>query len=342
MLTLKDLAAAVGVSPSAVSLVLNGRDAGRVNATTAERIRRAASDMGYVPNLLARGLKTRRTHTLGVISYGVASVPFAGQMLAGVQAAAWEDGYLALVIDTTGNVDLDDLSAKSLLQRDVEALILAAQFHREVSRPVIPPTMPLVILDGVSADHEPSDCVVPDEVGGAYAAVRHLLEAGHRRISFCNVGDSVFIASRLRYEGYVKALAEFGITPDPALILEAPDPSTNTAVPLARGLLSGDHRPTAVFCFSDQTAFAFYQVARQLGLSIPDDLSIVGFDDQQFIADALLPGLTTVRLPHYEMGYWAAGRAIARLRGDEIGDPEPRLMPCPLILRGSVTRPADG
>ena len=338
MLTLKDLAAAVGVSPSAVSLVLNDRHAGRVNAETALRIRRTAEEMGYVPNLLARGLKTRRTHTLGLISHGVASVPFAGRMLEGVQTAAWEGGYLAMLIDTTNRSELADLAAKSLLQRDVEALIVAAEYHRAVKTPVVPPGMPLVILDGISDDDGiAADSVVPDEEGGAHAAVRHLLEHGHRRIGFCTVDDDGYIAAGLRLAGYRRALAEYGVVEDPALIVRAPGPSTASALPIIDGLLSRPDRPTALFCFSDQLAFAAYEVAARLGLVIPDELSIVGFDDQRFLADALLPGLTTVKLPHYDMGYWAARRALARLSGEAADSPVSCRMPCPLVVRASVS-----
>lgn len=124
MVTLKDLAAAAGVSPSAVSLVLNDRHLGRVNEQTALRIREAADRMGYVPNVLARSLRTKRTQTIGVLSDGVASVPFAGRMLEGVQTAAWDAGYLAMIIDTTHRSELVAQSAKSLLQRDIEAMIL--------------------------------------------------------------------------------------------------------------------------------------------------------------------------------------------------------------------------
>jgi LacI family transcriptional regulator len=173
--------------------------------------------------------------------------------------------------------------------------------------------MPLVLLDGVPENgDEPVDSVIPDEAGGAYAAVRHLVHAGHRRIALCNVSDETYIASRLRREGYERALREAGIEPDPALAVEVPLAETPAAVPAARALLDRAEPPTAVFCFADKLAFAFYQVAHQLGMSVPEDLSVVGFDNQPYLAEALLPGLTTVQLPHYDMGTWAAGRARLR------------------------------
>ncbi|GGD89162.1 LacI family DNA-binding transcriptional regulator [Microbacterium murale] len=340
MITLKDLAAAVGVSASAVSLVLNDRHEGRVNAQTAQRIRTTASEMGYIPNVLARGLRTKRTHTIGLLSDGVASVPFAGRMLEGVQASAWDAGYLAMIIDTTNRPELVAQSSKSLLQRDIEAMIIAADYHRVIDVPSVPPTIPVVVLDGIPDDPATADCVVPDEAGGAYAAVSHLLEAGHRRIGFCTVGGERFIASKLRFDGYERALTEYGVDVDLAMILSLPDPSTSHAVEPLREMLSSDDRPSAVFCFSDQIAFAVYQVCTDLGLRIPEDLSVIGFDDQEFIADALRPGLTTVQLPHHAMGAWAAQRVIGRIRAEAVGPPISVRVPCPLVERASVGPPA--
>ncbi|GGM35780.1 LacI family DNA-binding transcriptional regulator [Microbacterium saperdae] len=337
MITLKDLAAAVGVSASAVSLVLNDRDEGRVNADTARRIRAVAAEMGYIPNVLARGLRTRRTHTIGLLSDGVASIPFAGRMLEGVQTSAWDAGYLAMLIDTANRPELVAQSTKSLLQRDIEAMILAAEYHRVVPLPPIPPTIPVVILNGIPDDPAAADSVVPDEAGGASAAVRHLLEAGHTRIGFCTVSGDRFIASKLRFEGYRAALREHAVEYDAELVLELADPSTANAVEPLREFLSSARRPSALFCFSDQIAFAAYQVCADLGLSIPGDLSVIGFDDQEFIAEALRPGLTTVQLPHREMGAWAAKRAVDRIHGSAIGPPQSAQIRCPLIIRGSVT-----
>lgn len=339
MITLKDLAAAVGVSPSAVSLVLNDRHEGRVNAQTAARIRAAAEDMGYIPNQLARGLKTKRTHTIGILSDRVASVPFAGRMLEGVQTVAWEAGYLAMIIDTTNRPELVEQSSRALLQRDIDALIVAAEYHRRIDVPAVPPTIPLVVLDGIPGEEGQADGVVPDEAGGARAATTHLLEAGHRRIAFCNVGGNRYIASRLRRAGYESALRAFGVEVDPSLVFALDDMATASAYAAMREILSSPQRPTAVFCFSDQIAFAAYQAAGDLGLRIPEDLSVVGFDDQRFIADALRPALTTVRLPHYEMGAWAAQRVIDRIHGDVDDPPGVARIPCPLVVRESVGPP---
>ncbi|MEU4014868.1 LacI family DNA-binding transcriptional regulator [Microbacterium sp. NPDC028030] len=339
MITLKDLAAAVGVSASSVSLVLNDRHQGRVNTETASRIRAAAAEMGYIPNVLARGLRTKRTHTIGLLSDGVASVPFAGRMLEGVQSRAWDSGYLAMIIETISRPELVAQSSRSLLQRDIDGMIIAADYHRVVELPSIPPTLPVIVLNGIPAPGVTADSAVPDEEGGARFAVRRLIEAGHRRIAFCNVGGDRFVASELRLRGYLEAHAECQIATDNSLIVDLPDPSTTHALGPLRRLLSIEARPTALFCFSDQIAFAAYQVCSELGLRIPDDLSIIGFDDQEFIADALQPGLTTVQLPHRAMGVWAAGRVIDRIHGDADGPPTSVRITCPLVERDSVGPP---
>ncbi|UNX53744.1 LacI family DNA-binding transcriptional regulator [Georgenia sp. TF02-10] len=339
MLTMKDIAEELGVSVSTVSLVLNDRDRGRVRQDIADRVRARAEELGYVPNLLARGLKTRRSRTIGLVADKVATVPFAGQMLAGAQSAAWEEGYLLMVIDTGGNRELDGPATRALLQRDVEALVIAADYHREVSVPPHPRSVPAVVLDGRPADGDPADAVVPDDEGGARAATEHLIAAGHRRIGLVNIAGGTFVASELRRRGYQDAHTRAGLPLDPSLEWSVPDPSTPTSFGLARTVLQGPDRPTAVFCFSDQIALAFAQVAATLGIRVPEDLSLVGFDNQHFVADAMLPGLTTVQLPHFAMGEWAARRAIARLHGaaDESGVLE--RIPCAVVERASVSPP---
>ncbi|GAA3085007.1 LacI family DNA-binding transcriptional regulator [Kribbella aluminosa] len=342
MVTLRDIAEQVGVSVSSVSLVLNERGRGRVRPEVAAEIRRVAAELGYVPNLLARGLKTKQSLTIGLISDGVASIPFAGQMLAGAQLAAADEGFLLMLIDTVGHPEVEAPAARALLQRNIEALVVAAEFHRDVELPLVPNALPIVVLDGRPKDPGArADWVVPDEVGGARTATERLIAAGHHRIAFCNVTDPVFVARELRRTGYEKALREAGIDVDPALVVEAAVPSAEAGRAAAYELLGRTDRPTAVFCFSDKIAMGFYQVAQQLGLEIPRELSIVGFDNHQFVAESMLPGLTTIQLPHRAMGEWAAQQAIARSRGltGDSGAPAHRLMPCPLVERLSVAPP---
>jgi LacI family transcriptional regulator len=340
VITLRDVAEEVGVSISAVSLVLNGHAEGRIRPDLAERIRRAADDMMYVPNHFARSLSTNRTATVGLVSDQVATIPFAGPMLAGAQRVLWDEGYLLMLIDTAGNDEIAGPAALSLVQRNVEALILAVAHHKVIELPAVPTHAPIVVLDGRPARNgRQVDFVVPDEEYGARSAVEHLISRGHRRIGFCNVPDAFPEAARLRLKGYRSALEAARIPVSPDLIVDAESAGTNAAIEPARRLLAHQDRPTAVFCFGDQLAMGFYHVARDLGLRIPEDLSVVGFDNQQFIADCLSPGLTTVQLPHAEMGEWAALQVLKRIRGEALSDdPEGYLAPCTLVERNSVNR----
>lgn len=344
MVTLKDVAAQAGVSVSTVSLVLNQRDSGRITPEVAERVRRVARELGYVPNLLARGLRTKQTRTIGLLSDQVASTPFAGRMLAAAQREAWDAGYLLLLIDTADTPTLETPAISALLQRNVEALIYASMYHRVLSPPSVPPTIPLVVLDGRPAGHDDIDWIVPDEEEGARTAVASLIGAGHRRIAFCNYAD-VIPASIGRLAGYRAALHEAAIPVDESLITAAADSTAAEGRRAAAALLDRADRPTAIFCFSDRIAMGVYQAAAEHDIHIPHDLSIIGFDDQEFVADALRPGLTTMALPHDEMGAWAARRAIQRLEPPNTANPIDtrfELARCRLVERDSIRPPADG
>ncbi len=339
---MKDVAEQAGVSVSTVSLVLNSRDEGRITPEVAERVRRVADDLGYVPNLNARGLRTRQTRTIGLLSDQVASTPFAGKMLAAAQREALEAGYLLLLIDTGGSAELESEAVTALLQRNIEGLIYASMFHRVVPQPKLPPRMPFVVLDGRPESEGLADWIVPDEVGGARAAVEALLRAGHRRIGFCNNAEDI-PASAGRLEGYLSAHRDAQVPIDESLITAAAVSTTTDGYPAGRRLLERPDRPTAIFCFNDRIAMGVYHAAADLGLSIPTDLSVVGFDDQEFIADSVRPGLTTVRLPHEEMGSWAVRRVVERLRSgsDPRADLVHEIAACQLVERSSVAPPGQ-
>lgn len=338
MLTLKDVAAEAGVSISTVSLVLNNVDAGRVRTEQADRIRRIARDMGYVPNVNARGLATSRSRTIGVLSDTVASTPFAGQLLAGAHSVAHEAGYVLLIVDTDDHPGMEKEAIATLVQRNIEGLIYAVGYHRSVTVPTLPSRIPVEILNGFPGRSEDrAGSVVPDERRGARDVTRELIRMGHRRIGMCsNSQDMPAVA--LRLAGFRDALIEAGVPFDPELVVHSRDASTVASIDPARELLGRADRPTGVFCFGDQIAFGFYQVAHELGLGIPHDVSIVGFDNQAYIADALRPGLTTAALPYRAMGEHAARSLISRIHRER--EPEHTRLACPVVQRGSVAPPA--
>lgn len=336
---IRDVAREAGVSVTTVSLVLNGRAPDRIPEGTRMRVRSAAEVLGYAPNALARSLRTRRTHTIGLISDKIATTPYAVRMLEAVQDVARENGHLVFLVNTDGDEAIEREALEAMLARQVEGLIYACMWHQAIEPPALLPT------GSVFLDARPLGVgfpgVVPDDYGGAVAAVQELVDHGHRRIAYIDAGEEpIPIASGLRYDGYRDVLRAAGIEPDPALRVEAA--ITTAAGGLAAGGALLDRptpeRPTAIFCFNDRVAMGAYRAARHRGLRIPHDLSIIGYDDQQFIADALDPPLTTVALPHYEMGLWAT-EVLLGLREAPTENDGVVLMPCPLIRRESVAPP---
>jgi len=335
---LKDIAQDVGVSVSTVSLVLNGKSGGRVNEETAQVIRAAAERLGYYPNLAAKTLRSKRTHTIGLLADSIAGSPFSPELIRGAQQAAWDAGYVLFSVYLRTDRDSEELALQSLLQRDVEGLILATDYHRVRPVPSLPADVPIVCADCRPADERAAGyAVIPDEYQGAHAATTHLIEQGHTRIGYIGTADRRFIAREMREEGWRAALVEAGIDPDPLLVENVEDPTAPEGRRAARALLDRA-RPTAVFCFGDLIAMGVLQVAGERGIRVPADLSIVGFDDQPTIATALDPPLTTVRLDHHAMGARAVEAVIAAINGNA-GHPGVELTPCPLIRRSTVGPP---
>jgi DNA-binding LacI/PurR family transcriptional regulator len=333
---MSDVAARAGVSTATVSMVLNGVNTTRISPQTQQRVREAADAVGYKPNSVARSLRTQQTRLVGLISDTIATTPFAGRMLAGANDVAREHGRLVILVDTEGDVDAERQALQALSGQQVDAMIYACMWHRVVE---VPEGLPedAVLLDCAPATANRA-AVVPDERAGGMAAVRELVAAGHRRIAFLDAEERFdLVASQLRRDGYRQVLTEAGIEPDPLLHARA-EPVAGGGRAAARRLLDlpADRRPTAMFCFNDRMAMGAYAAAHQRGLSVPDDLSVVGYDDQQLVAAELDPPLTTVALPHYEMGRWAMEVALGLRRADPAA---PHLMPCPIVRRASVGPP---
>jgi LacI family transcriptional regulator len=337
--TIRDVAAAAGVSSTTVSQALNEIAGARIAAATRERIRAIADELGYAPNRLARGLRLQRSHTIGFVSDRIATTPYAGKMILGAQHAARDHGWWLLLVGTEDDPDIEALGVKQLLQHDVDGVLYATMYHRLVSLPEVLSSVPTVLLDAESADHN-MPAVVPHEVAGGRAAVELLLAAGHRRIGFATNEDDI-PATHGRLAGYRQALAGTGIRFDRRQVVPAAS-TTAGGYAAARELLDrGANRPSALFCFNDRMAMGAYRAAAELHLAVPEDVSIVGFDDQEPISDGLHPALTTVALPHYQMGRWATDRLIELVEtGRSAGkDETPLRMPCPVVERGSVAPP---
>lgn len=340
---IREVAEMAGVSVTTVSHVLNETPHTRVAEETRVRVRDAARSLGYGPNRLAQGLRTRRSGLIGLLSEEIATTPHAGRIILGAQDAAREHDLTLVIVNTERDADGDSHrdDVQALIERQVDAMLYATMYHRRISLPSNLQGIPAVLIDSTDrAGIVPA--VVPDEAGGATAAVTHLIEAGHRRIGFLNNDDDV-PATHGRLAGYRQVLAEHGIPFDASLVDASPS-ETLPGYELARRMLDRDDRPTALFCYNDRMAMGAFRAAAELGLRIPQDLSVVGFDNQELIAANLFPGLTTVALPHYEMGVWAVETLVRLLGGQtqyKLLADRPTLLSCPLVVRDSVAAPTN-
>jgi LacI family transcriptional regulator len=307
--TMRQIAEEAGVSIATVSRVLNGR--GDVSDETRDLVSRVIRENGYTANRSARGLSAGRTGLVGVVVPLVYPAYFSG-ILAGAAEALFERD-MQIVLSPTGHEHDREVSVLDRLHgvTDGSLIILPEESSEELERHldsgyrfvVLDPLMPLDDrIPSVSAAH----------TSGADQAMRHLLELGHRRIAQIT-GPHGWIATEDRRRGYRAALASAGILPDPALEVES-IPEIDPGRDAANKLLALPDRPTAIFAFNDNIAIGAMQAARARGLRIPDDLSIVGFDDVEH-ATIVTPALTTVRQPLAEMGRTAVSLLSRLLEG---------------------------
>ena len=327
-----DVARLAGVSQTTVSFVVNNAPTTNIPQETRDRVWAVVEELGWQPNAIARGLRMRHSHTIGLISDEIATSSHAGKIIQGAQDAAWAYTKMLLVINTGNNRDIERAALKMMLERRVEGLIYATMYHRVLVPPPAQAQVPIVLLDCYVADRSlPS--VVPDEVQGGRTATEVLLRKGHRRIGFINeVGSLTAMFGRL--DGYKQALASYGVPFDPSLVLAGASIAAE-GYRCTIELMQLPERPSALFCFNDSMAMGAYDAVKQLGLAIPNDVAIVGFDNLEVIAAQLHPPLTTMELPHYQMGQWAVQYLLDHA-DDSDAEPIQQTIECPLIERSSV------
>ena len=314
-----------------------------IPAETRARVWEAVEALQYRTNAMAKGLRMQRSDTLGLVTDVIATTPYAVNIVKGAQQAAWAAGKILLLVNTGGDERLEKAALETMLERQVDGILFATMYHRPVDLPPNIGVAPAVLVDCYAEDGSlPS--VVPDEVGGGRTATEHLLRKGHRRVAFINSQDPI-PATAGRLQGYRQALAAFGVSYDDDLVV-AEDALPGGGYRATRRLMTLPDPPTALFCFNDRTAMGAYDALRKLGLSIPGDVAVVGFDNEEMIAAHLHPSLTTLQLPHFEMGRWAVRHLLSLVRGAEAADaahasaqqaegPIHKTLDCPLIERDS-------
>jgi len=333
--TMTDVAKLAGVSQATVSLVINKVVGASIPEETRERIWQAVEKLAYRPNVAAQLLRTRRSGTIGFVSDAIASTPFAGKIIEGAQKSAWDKDKLLVVLNTGNDITMKKAAVDMLLDRQIEGIIYAAFYHQVVNPPPNLYQVPAVLLDCYCPDRSlPS--VVPDEVRGGREATEILLNKGHRRIGFINI-QPYLPAAHGRLEGYKQALEAHNLSFDPTLVRSS-NSNADEGYTAALELMNLAERPTALFCGTDRVAMGAYDALKFLGLRIPEEVAVIGFDNQELIAAYLRPALSTMALPHYEMGQWAVEyllQTAASEEPDQSNPPQHKIF-CPYVPRHSL------
>lgn len=337
--TLKELAQRAGVHASTVSRVANGDPSLRIAPGTRDRIEALLRETQYRPNGIARSLKLQQTFVLGVIVPDVTN-PFFASMYRGIEDAALPRGYSVVLCNTDGSPERERSQLQMLLERRVDGFILASAYLSDANvRRLRADGVPHVLANRYSDEHEDA-FVGSDDQAGARLVTEHLLELGHVRVGHLS-GPRAVSTSVQRLRGYQAALAAAGIAFDAGLVAES-GYQEEGGVRAAERLLSlaPDRRPTAIFAVNDLAALGVYTAARRLGLRIPEDLAVGGYNDITHAA-RLDPALTTIQVPVHEMGVVAAGLLVDQVETGELTSRRVVFAP-QLIVRGSTrvdTRP---
>lgn len=330
-ITMKEIAKKLGVSVSTISRAL--KDSPELHPETKRKIVEMAKEMNYQPNLLAQSLRISRSKTLGVIVPEITSHFFAS-CISGIQDYANKRGYNVMICQSNESIEQEKVNIRTLVSSQVDGLLISLSretnqfdhlydlYNREIN---------FVLFDRVQEDI-PVSKVTFNDAGGAYQVTHHLLEGNNRRIVYVSGPEDMYI-SKKRKEGYLKALAEYGIEKDP-LLIKISDLTLEDNVRVAREIAEMDPRPDAVFCMIDPVAVDVLTEWKSMGIKIPEDMALAGFTNNPTAA-VVEPPLTTVAQPGYEMGKLAVTHLLDQLDGLASEDPISIVLETTLIPRKS-------
>jgi LacI family transcriptional regulator len=340
MATITTVAARAGVSIKTVSRVMNEPDS--VAEATRERVLAVAAELNFVPDQRARAMRSGRSGVVGFLSDVIATTPYSVDIVRGVEDALAERGISLLIGNTENRPGGLPTILRSFRASRVEGIVFATMFHRQADEFAAGESLPAVLVNCFfTGGGIPT--VLPDDEAGGHAVGKYLIGLGHRRIAYLTLPPDAE-ATRLRRSGLMRAFADAG-APFPAGLvvagqLSAPHLDQNFAYETALELLGRRPRPTAIFCGNDELALQVYNAAAALGVRIPDDLSVVGYDDYHLFSQGLRPALTTVELPYRRMGRIAAGLLTQRISDGPAATQTIRVEG-PLVVRHSTAAPAQ-
>jgi LacI family transcriptional regulator len=334
-ITLRDVARRAGVHAGTASRALNPRTRSLVNSDTARRVMQAADELGYRPNPIARSLKTNRSSTIGVLLPDLTN-PLFPPIVRSIEDALAKVGYTALLANSDNDPEKERLHFETMKARQVEGFIMAtAERDHPLIEDAIAADVPIVLVNR-TVDSSRAFAVITDDRKGAGLAVGHLTELGHERIAHI-VGPETYSTGKARHQGFVDAMRRAGLRADRRLVRFTRAFTESEGARVFRKLVADKRDFTAVFAGNDLLALGCYDVMSEVGLRCPEDVSIVGFNDIPFL-DKLRPSLTTIRVPHYEIGARATELLLARLQ-DPSFEPVTVLLEPELIVRGSTSSP---
>lgn len=329
--TLRDVAAAAGVHPGTASRAMNPETEHLVNPATVRRILKVAQSLGYVANPLARGLKTNRSLTLGFIVPDITN-PLFPPMIRGFEDVVAEQGYTAITANTDNDEERQKQQVLSMRARRIDGIALATAAIDQTPEQVGLGDLPAVLVNRVDPELQAST-VASDDQSGIRQGVAHLRALGHRRIAHI-AGPHWTSTGFIRRRSFRHEMRDVGLAVDEALIVEASQYTIEQGVAQATALFESDREFTAVICANDLLALGCCDVIAARGLTCPGDVSVIGFNDMPFV-DRMSPALTTVHVPHYELGAEAGRNLLAQLSSAQ-RRPTSVLLPVELIQRSST------
>jgi LacI family transcriptional regulator len=336
--TLRDVARVAGVHPATVSRALNEETRALVNEETARRVLRAAEKLGYRPNPIARGLKTNRSYTIGVLIPDLTN-PLFPPILRGIEDRLETAGYTPLTANTDNDPERELLDSQTMRARQVDGIIAAtARRDHRLHDALLEAGIELVLVNRRQDELRVSSATADDRMG-MRLAVEHLLSLGHTRIAHL-AGPLDYSTGLDRHDSFHETMRAAGHEPDPDLVLVAEAFTESEGARLCRQLMEERREFTAVAAANDLIALGCYDVFAERGVRCPEEISVVGFNDMPF-ADRFQPPLTTIHIPHYEIGKAAGELMLERLQNGEAPPREVRLEPS-LVARGSTAPPARG
>ena len=331
--TLRDVASAAGVHPATASRALNPGTRLLVSEETAQRVTEAAERLGYRPNSVARSLRTRRSHTIGVLIPDLNN-PLFPPIIRGIEDRLGEHGYVALIGNTDADPGKERLVFDQMRARHVDGFVLAtATLNSPILGEAAQAALPLVLVNRTAQDY-PFSSVSVDNEQGVRAAVAHLISLGHTRIGHI-AGPQDISTGVARLRGYLEAMSSHGLAVNSGEIVYATAYTVEDGLRCGRELLGATDDLTAVVTANDMLAVGCYGALDALGLRCPEDVSVVGFNDMPFV-DRLHPPLSTVRFPHYQLGTEAARLLIERIENGEGNPVKILFLAAELIARGST------